>query len=613
MPFHLRNKPSKVLEQGDICHDYQAGLFTRNNYAPWIPCPHPHEYKFHPEKSNPILSQGDRSTPLSVAKANAVIKPPSCWDGPTFVGQILMAKPPGNKRPENFKEVKAAVNGEYRPRKDELHDAFRTLWRCNTRSEKRVDEKLKEKAKHMEQNEALELESEIDQESANTSALPVQFWGKKIASVSKKTIHSMEHDERRAETLHVIPIPFEKSISVIELNAGPAPEEHILPRGLIVPCREQVDPRYKPRDEHYGFHGGFPFPEILKQYGITQENWQEFTNALDDVVRPYATNAPWFGAVKLEGEKGADIPQLIDTILYTVAEWELKLFRPRGLLMRMDMPGEAKFGLTAMDIYHKARGKRGHIDNCLGVLSRRAYNFEKNESFYQPRWFRHLLCLLESTYASTRIVIDEASVMDDPKLAYERGWMVWIAACHWAHVVKETHTDCCDLGPMRSDRWPRSKHFYYERFVGTLSCTARALTHSVMHAPIRTISSTSPNTSPSSHRLPQTTWTHQYEQASEQKLDPHGTCVWRPAIESMDQRTHMFATRPVLPADCAPTRVRCYLNRRFETWDTGAYWRTWALEVLELDGYFDGSGDKGLGNVYKRTGRNMVSKAQTHR
>ena len=555
-------------EAGDISSDFQPGLQRFNNYAPFTPANHPHETRWladYEVRKHTIRDiQEEKTTPISIAKARLHFGDSSVWDGLSLVGLILMAKPPGPERPLSFPE--RVMKDPYKPRSYPLHAAFRTLWRCgkSIRAETLVRENVKERA---------------------------------TGHLKTKT---------NGQSMSVIPMPYETKVDDTRLPPDYTPSTHILPRGLIVPCLLQVDPCYRVKDKGYGFHQGFPYPRaLMMKYGVTEHDWKSFCGAMHEVVRPYATDAPWFGAVNPHGKEGADIPDLIDLVLDVVAKWDSSFFRPKGLIVRLDMPGEARFGLTTMDIWHKTLGTLGHIDNCQGVLSQRTLNFEKCGIRRSTIKSRHLRKLLESTYSSTRLVFDEITVLQNTKMAYERGWMVWIASCHWAHILKERPKAFpSGLAAARADHWPRSKHLYYERFVGTYTCTAKEITERVPET--TSLKHTAYNFTTHSY---QTTYIKGSTMVSKKRIDPHGVCVWNPAPYSMDQRTHMFATRIILPAECAPAKIESHLNPKTRSMDTEVYWQRWALEVLEQDGYFDKLPPK-VGAIYKRRPRRQIRAAK---
>jgi len=557
-----------IREAGDVSSEFQPGLQRFNNYAPFAPAAHPHETRWlvdYEVRKNTIRDAlNEKAPPISIAKARLQFGDSSIWDGPSLIGLVLMAKPPGRGRPPSFPEL--SIKQPYKPRSYPLHAAFRTLWRCGK------------------------------------SVRPETFVREAVKATSNRRLAPITNKE----SMSVIPMPYETNVDDLRIPSDYIPSTHILPRGLIIPCRLQLDPCYRIKDQNFGFHRGFPYPRaVMLKYGVTEHHWKSFCETMHDVVRAYAADAPWFGAVKTDGEDGADIPTLIDLILDKVSEWDTSFFRPKGLLVRLDMPGEARFGLTNMDIWHKTLGAPGHIDNCQGILSQNTFQFEEGDIRGRKTKSRHLRKLLEITYSSTRLVFDEVTVLQDVKTAYERGWMVWNASCHWARILKgQPKAFPGGFAAARADRWPRSKHFYYERFVGTYTCTAKEIDEKV---PKRsTMNQTNYNFRTRSY---QTTYLNESPLTSKTRVNPHGDCVWNPAPYSMDQRTNMFATRVILPADCAPPRVESHLNPKTKSIDTKVYWQPWALEVLEQDGYFDKSRPN-VGTIYKRTPHRQIKTAK---
>jgi hypothetical protein len=77
-------------------------------------------------------------------------------------------------------------------------------------------------------------------------------------------------------------------------------------------------------------------------------------------------------------------------------------------------------------------------------------------------------------FSNIRIVLDPVSVLSNSKLAYEREWTNWIKACAYAEKAnRESRPVPVDNEPWdfnsiswQIDRWPPSKHLYYDRFRG---------------------------------------------------------------------------------------------------------------------------------------------------
>ena len=234
-----------------------------------------------------------------------------------------MAKPTGSVRPASFPPMEESK--PYRPRFCPLSSSFRTVYRYGKA----------ENPENLVEDEAKSGSSSPKHLSVSLTVLPHE-------SLSSKEISSPDFLCSGVRPGYTAPVG-------------------ILPRGLVVLCNLQVDTSYKNGRSSHGFHEGFPYPAtIMKKYDVSRKDWKLFCSAMDDVVSPFSTeSSPWFGAVK-SGSKG-DISELVDCVLDVVSAWDSRFFRPRGLLMRLDMPGEAKFGLTTMDIFHN-KGSRGHID-----------------------------------------------------------------------------------------------------------------------------------------------------------------------------------------------------------------------------------------------------------
>jgi len=189
------------------------------------------------------------------------------------------------------------------------------------------------------------------------------------------------------------------------------------------------------------------------------------------------------------------------------------------------------------------------------------------------------------TFCRTRLVIDEVAVMKDMKVAYERGWMVWNASYHWARRLREEQpkpdVDSKHIQGTRADRWPRSKHLYYDRFIGKAECISKE-----HHVNI-------PRTIRKGNEI-------RVVYTRERRVNFHASCVWKPHPDAMDQRTSVFATRSILPTDDALLPIH---DVRI------VYWQQWTLDVLEQDGYYDAKKPV-LGPVYKRLQADHVKKAK---
>ncbi|KAG4429527.1 hypothetical protein IFR05_014986 [Cadophora sp. M221] len=205
--------------------------------------------------------------------------------------------------------------------------------------------------------------------------------------------------------------------------------------------------------------GGFPYPKELAPFGITKQDWTIFCHKLTE---PLANKK---------------IAYAVEKILDICAEEDVKFFRPKGFIMRLDMPGEEQYGLDIMDMYHSQLGSV-HTDNftTMPPQSKEHSGAIKHKHHIRERAKdrKHLETLREKAFRSTRLMLDPIVVLRDPELATRRGWARWIIACNQAHkLAGEAPPKRIDnkpwygYFPARWDRWPPSKHLYYDRFRGS--------------------------------------------------------------------------------------------------------------------------------------------------
>lgn len=91
---------------------------------------------------------------------------------------------------------------------------------------------------------------------------------------------------------------------------------------------------------------------------IDKNDWEKFQQAL------YATFLVTDGNPR-NRIPGRSVAYNIDALLDVVAEWDVRFFRPKAVVMRMDMPGEEKYGLDFMDLFYK-----NYIINASGIGGR---------------------------------------------------------------------------------------------------------------------------------------------------------------------------------------------------------------------------------------------------
>jgi hypothetical protein len=181
--------------------------------------------------------------------------------------------------------------------------------------------------------------------------------------------------------------------------------EDVIPNGLQIMARETNN-----------LSKGFPYPEALGLCGVLEREWQILC---DNLAYPVFLDGDVFNSKSMRRAHGYNAERILDIAV----KWDVHYFRPKGIIMRLDMPGEEKFGLEFMDIYHypKAHG-HAHVDNFLGS----ALGGDTRRKQHKPRYLNNLRLLGRET---TRIVVDCASVLQNLGQAYERGWANWIKAC----------------------------------------------------------------------------------------------------------------------------------------------------------------------------------------
>ncbi|KAI9817364.1 MAG: hypothetical protein M1832_004671 [Thelocarpon impressellum] len=147
-----------------------------------------------------------------------------------------------------------------------------------------------------------------------------------------------------------------------------------LSRGLQVPTSSRL------------VTSGFPYPDALAAHGVTPADWARFTSEITNAARMKPADwvlsiggstgtllvaglvIGWLGLIpavfvgrkiheKREAHNLAEAKQTggLEGILLS---WNKDFFAPRGVLVRVDLPGEA-FGLDAMDVHKKKRASCG--------------------------------------------------------------------------------------------------------------------------------------------------------------------------------------------------------------------------------------------------------------
>ncbi|CAG8948943.1 hypothetical protein HYFRA_00002071 [Hymenoscyphus fraxineus] len=242
-------------------------------------------------------------------------------------------------------------------------------------------------------------------------------------------------------------------------NASQEPSEAIatgavdLPRGLMVMAYNSND-----------LTKGFPYPKVLSGFGLSKENWETFVMGITAPTRAWR-------------EQCRGLAYEIENILDIVHEWDVQYFRKKGFLVRLDMPGEEKYGLDFMDLYYEGTGNRKTFNVAHGISG------VLHKDKMKETKAKNLTRIREKGFISTRIVMDPIAILDNETLYEQRGWLRWDQACTHAKNAQINEAQAPKV-PMKNepykpydeaensgfkprarvDRWPTSKHFYYERF-----------------------------------------------------------------------------------------------------------------------------------------------------
>ncbi|PVH76314.1 hypothetical protein DL98DRAFT_657541 [Cadophora sp. DSE1049] len=257
-----------------------------------------------------------------------------------------------------------------------------------------------------------------------------------------------EHDLADCDVVQTNDGAASRKVSKSDLSTAPRTPAQAFPRGIQIMAKNTNT-----------LEGGFPYPKELAPFEISKEDWARFCAKLTESL----------GKQK--------IAYAIEKVLDICAEEDVKFFRPKGFIMRLDMPGEEQYGLDIMDIYHSQLGNV-HTDNftTMPPNSKEYSGAIKHKHHVRERTKdrKHLETVREKAFRSTRLMLDPIIVLQDPHLATQRGWARWIIACNQAQkLAAEAPPKRMDnkpwygYFPARWDRWPPSKHLYYDRFRGS--------------------------------------------------------------------------------------------------------------------------------------------------
>lgn len=117
---------------------------------------------------------------------------------------------------------------------------------------------------------------------------------------------------------------------------------------------------------------GFPYPPGLAAYEILEEDWNKFTAHLASLISPQRKKKKKKTPIRMVfsfGGRGGkseklDYQKSLSKVFEYVRASQNNLFRPKGLLMRVDIPEEG-LGMEFMDLYHE--GHVDHLSNTWGI------------------------------------------------------------------------------------------------------------------------------------------------------------------------------------------------------------------------------------------------------
>ncbi|OBT70335.1 hypothetical protein VE03_00341 [Pseudogymnoascus sp. 23342-1-I1] len=118
---------------------------------------------------------------------------------------------------------------------------------------------------------------------------------------------------------------------------------------------------------------GFPYPHGLATYEILEEDWNKFTAHLISLIDPPGKKkkkTPIRMVLPFGGGGGGgkvDFQKSLSKVFEYVRASQNNLFRPKGLLMRVDIPEEGA-GMESMEIYHEGQV----LSNARGAESSNA-------------------------------------------------------------------------------------------------------------------------------------------------------------------------------------------------------------------------------------------------
>ncbi|KAN0089485.1 hypothetical protein V8E51_019745 [Hyaloscypha variabilis] len=292
----------------------------------------------------------------------------------------------------------------------------------------------------------------------------------------------------------------------------------VLPRGMQILA-----------EDPYDLKKGFPYHPILESCDISIADWSRVIQSI--LGKFECCGGPRFHFPHAYDFEIHTLAKNIEYILDDVAEQDVSFFRPRGFIMRMDMPGEQEFGLDFMDLYVGRNGGRYNeppypLPHNLKPITELApwvhgrERCEPGESLVlcvicdiplrerkEKLYVDHRKDIRQKVFNGTRIVLDPLTVLEDPEMAYKHGWTNWIQQC--ANAKQKPSTSKDEHPPVLNDsehewdyfkaldmyydairtrplservfRWPPSKQIFYDRWRGYTSDAAARTGRTLAH------------------------------------------------------------------------------------------------------------------------------------
>lgn len=282
------------------------------------------------------------------------------------------------------------------------------------------------------------------------------------------------HAQERPATL---PVTEDRNARIMRLAAIiPPPAGKPYETGIQVPSQDRLA-------------DGFPYPPGLATYEILEDDWNKFTAHLVSLIdspskkkkkSPIRMVLPFGGGGKVDFQKS------LSKVFEFVRASQNSLFRPKGLLVRVDIPDEGA-GMEFMDLYHEgnvlsnAQGAETSNANAAPAadgkevnataeeiiadanvaetplqpgkadkISKAQVKFNKTQdkinkaqkkidkakdktlgkvSKQERRVLGHLDSAQKKMSTRIRIVIEPITVLDNAERSEKNGWTAWIRHC----------------------------------------------------------------------------------------------------------------------------------------------------------------------------------------